>query len=311
MNRSFSVIILIAVLFISSTTFAKSSDDKIADLERQIAQVQRTYMANNQDAASAVAKAQTVQEEFSVLKGQMETNTHLLQAQRDELMRLINDLQGRVQAIEDRMGLFSTQVTAAIGKVSPQAGAEAELYQKALDLANSGNYLEAASSFESFIQKYPKSQFSASARQWVAECFYSSRDYLRAIKEFQIFIEKNPRDPKVPNAVLKQGNAFYELGKDEEARAFYEKVMSAYSGTSEAKQAKAKIARMDDKKGVKGSATTAPTAGDAPTGGYSGSAYPTETIEQQRQKMSGQPPPPAPTPTNKETKKPGVPSKDF
>lgn len=180
------------------------------------------------------------------------------------------------------MGLFSNQVTSALGKVAPEAAAEAESFQRALDLANSSKYLEAASDFTVFLQKYPKSQYASSAVYWIGECFYSIRDYKRAIKEFQNFIQKYPKDQKVAEAILKQGNGFYELGLTDESRAFYEKVMSVYPGSPEASQAKIKLGRLDEKKAGAAGASPQPS-----TGGLG--SYPPETIEQQRQRMSGKP----------------------
>lgn len=259
---------LIAILTTTSLS-AKSSDDRIAELEKRLANLQKTYMTNNQDVASSVARAQGIHDEFSSLKGQVDANAHQLKAQNEELMKLISDLQNRMQSMEDRIDLFSSQVTSALGKVAPGAAAEAENYQKALDLANSSKYLEAASAFEAFTRKFPKSSYLSSAREWIAECFYSSRDYKRAIKEFQTFIEQFPKDSKVPSAVLKQGNSFYELGMLEEAKAFYEKILSSYPNSTAASQAKAKLARIENKKSATGSGS-----------------YPEETIEQQRKRLS-------------------------
>ena len=266
---------------------AKPPEDRISQLESQLAAIQKTYMTNNADVASAVSRASSIQEEFSAVKGQTEALSHQLKAQNEELMRLISDLQSRVQAVEDRMSMLSSQMTGALGKVSPAAASEAEGYQKALDLANETKYLEAASAFESFIQKYPKSQFAPRAREWIGECFYSSRDYKRAIKEYQVFIEKFPKDQKVPDAIFKQGNSFYELGMLDEARAFYEKVISAYPTNPAAGKAKAKLTRIDERK-AGGSASNKGAALESGAGSASGS-YPTETIEQKRQKQGGAP----------------------
>lgn len=306
------VLTLIAICMLASPALAKGTpEDRIKELEQQISSLQKTYMTNNQDIVSSVSKMESVRDEFAVLKGQVEANSHLIKAQREEINRLVNDLQTRVQTIEDRMSVFTGQATSAISKTNPQAGAEAETYQRAMDLASSSKYLEAASAFESFLQKYPKSQFAPAAKYWVGESFYLARDLKRSIKEFQNFIEKYPKDPKVKNAVLKQGHAFYEMQMMDEARAFYEKVASAYPNTVEGKQAKDKIAKIDARKGIVAKGSKAVPEATAPqTVGDSITAYPTETIEQKRQKMTA----PKPEVTEEGTTKnsrPGLPSRDF
>lgn len=298
-----------SLFVVSFPLFAKSPDDRANELEQQIIALQKTYTANNQDMVSAVAHVDAIRDEFTAMKGEVEATSHQLKAQREELMRLIADLQTRIQGIEDKMGIFSSQMTSAIGKVNPQAGAEAEIYQKALDLTNASKYLEAAAMFETLIQRYPKSQFAASSRFWVGECFYATRDLKRAIKEYQIFIEKNPKDPKVKDAILKQGNSFYELQMYDEARAFFEKVAGSYPGTQQAQLAKTKIAKIEARKGSK---TSAPAdLGPAPSSGDSISTYPTETIEQQRQKITGAKPAETPQAKPAEKKKPSLPARDF
>ena len=321
-----------ALSLLSAAASAKSPEERITALEQQLSALQKTYTANAADTVSAVESMKTVGDEFNTLKGQVEANARILQAQREELMKLIQDLQARVQTIEERMGVFTSQMTGAMKQANPQAGAEAEAYQQALDLATASKYLESASAFEAFLQKYPKSKLASSARFWVAENFYLSRDYKRAVKEYQVYLEKYPKDAKVAEALLKQGNCFYELGLYEESRPFYEKAISTAPGSKEAQQAKAKLAKVDEKKKSGATAAGAQKQGAAPAGAQKQgaaaagapaqtvpaqsepaasplSAYPTETLEQQRARMSGQPVPQPPTvqqPAKTEQKVPRV-----
>lgn len=316
----FLAIISTSFLFLSSLAFAKTPDERISVLEQQLAALQRTYSANNADVASSLESVRAMQDEFNGIKGQVEASNHILQSQRDEFMRLIQDLQQRMGMLEERMGVVSSQA-ASTSKTDAKGSAEAEQYQRALEMAHSGRYLEAAAELESFLQKYPKSQFAPNARAWVGESFYMSRDYKRAIKEFQTFIEKYPKDAKVPDAILKQGNSFYELGMMDEARAFYEKVIQSYSNSPEAKQAKSKLNRIEERKSGKGgtsqalgnSSGTAPPGTSSPDGGMS--SYPTETILQQRARMGGQAtpttPPPTTPPSTSTTSKPPKRHQDF
>jgi len=292
MVRPFALSLAAASLILLATPAeARSPEDRIKALEQQIIALQRTYTSNAADTVSAVESMKSSQDDLNAMKGQVEATSRILQAQRDEMIRLINDLQARITVIEERMGVFSSQVTSAIGKVNPAAGAEASAYQKALDLANGSHYLEAAGAFESFLQKYPRSQWASNARFWVGESFYLSRDYKRAIKEFQLFIEKYPRDAKISEAILKQGNSFYELGLIDESRAFYEKVVSSYPSSKDAKAAKAKLKRIDERR--KTGKAPQPGAQDAApqvsheTVGSPLTSYPGETIEQRRARMSG------------------------
>lgn len=299
------IISVVCLLLFSSAALAKGPDERIGALEQQIQALQRTYLTNNADTASAVARVRTISDEFNGIKGQVEANTQILRSQHEELMRLIQDLQSRVSTLEDRMGVFSGQAADALSQTNPQAGAEAKHYQQAMDMVTASHYLEAAGEFESFLKKYPKSQFAPSARFWVAESFFLSRDYKRAIKEYQVYLEKFPKDAKVAEAILKQGNSFYELGMFDESRAFYDKVVQSYPKSAEAQQAKKRIARIEERKGNgKGTAPIANATAVEPQYGSGQTAYPTETIEQQRTRIYGKPAPQPQAPKQQTTSPP-------
>jgi len=313
----------VLLLLIPVSSAAKSADERITELETRVHSIQQTYLTNNADTAKAISRSETVQQEFEGLKGAVETNSHLLESQRQELQKMIRELEHRIQAIEDRMQIFQMQIGQAVGKVNPAAAEEGKLYQSGLDKAERGDYLNAAADFQTFLKKYPKSTFTPTAQYWIGECFYSMKDFKRAIKEYQIFIQTYPRSEKVPSALYKQGNSFYELGMVEESKPFFEKVIKEYPKTSEAAQATAKLQRLGQKgaapapaaagaprAGGTAAAAPAPTgtaqpAGAAQPAGSPESSYPGETIEQQRAKyretLPAQPAQPA-KPANPEKK---------
>ncbi len=283
---SLSFAVMFAMAIIASTASAGATEDRVSALEKQVATIQSTRINNNAEVASSLSRMQSIQDDFTAVKGQVEASEVLVKRQYEELNKRLTDIDQRVQAIEDRLSIFSTQLTKALGKVAPEAAAEGDMYQKALDLASGGQYLEAAAAFSAFINKFPKSTYLPSAQYWIAECFNSMRDYQRAIKEYQNFIQKFPRDEKVAEATLKQGNGFFELGMPDDARIFYDKVISAYPKSAAAAQAQAQIAKIEKRK--------AGGAAQAPSGGLG--SYPTETLEQKMQRNSGAPTDLAPEP---------------
>jgi len=266
------------ILVLAQAALAASPEERIRTLEHQLAEMQKTYMRNNQGTASAIAKSEGMHGDINTLKGKIESNQHMIKSQYDDLTKLINELDHRIQAIEDRMSIFSTQLSKALGTVAPKAAAEGNLYQKGLDLVNRSKYLEAAAAFNKFRNKYPKSPFTASALAWVGECYYSMRDYHQAIKEYQRFVEKYPRDKNVRTAMLKQGNSFYELGMLDEASAFYDEVIRKYPSSSAASMAREKKKRIRERKSKSFGSQTSPS---------SVGSYPTETIQQQHDRMRG------------------------
>lgn len=272
MRISAICILIVLLCWPLSSAWSKSTEERVSDLEKRLSAIQQTYLTNNAEIASAISRSQTIQQEFASVKGSVETNRHLIDSQRKDLMQMLRDLEHRLQAIEDRMEIFATQINMAIGKVSPKVADEGRLYQSGLSKANRGEYISAVGDFESFIKKYPKSTFAPNAQYWIGECYFSMKNFKRSIKEFQVFIEKNPRNEKIPAAILQQGNGFYELGMLDQAKPFYEKVIKDYPHSPEATTARTKLELVSQRKAGMAT-TTQPRSG-----------YPTETIQQQKER---------------------------
>ncbi len=216
------------ICIISTTTYADSTSKRISALEKQLKELRQTYMRNNGDMASAIAHSKSVKTDISQIQGKLDSNRHLRQKQQNQLIQMITELDHRIQSIEDRMSVFSTQLSKAISKISPDIADEGSLYQRGLDLASSAKYLEGIAVFKKFIKKYPDGEFTASAQAWIGECYFSARDYQNAIKTYQAFIQKHPKDKHISTALLKQAHSFLALGMHDDAKIFYKKILKEY-----------------------------------------------------------------------------------
>lgn len=76
---------------------------------------------------------------------------------------------------------------------------------------------------------------------WIGEIYYKNGDYKRAIIEYQNVIEKYPSGNKVPAAYLKQGLAFYNIDRKDNAKLIFETLISKFPLTNEALIAKKKL----------------------------------------------------------------------
>ena len=70
------------------------------------------------------------------------------------------------------------------------------------------------------------------------------KQYEQAILAFQKVIKKYPGGNKVPNALLRQALAFYELNDKTSAKLLLKKLIKQYPKTNEAKIAKNKLKTM-------------------------------------------------------------------
>ncbi len=83
-------------------------------------------------------------------------------------------------------------------------------YEKALAILREGRYVEAATAFNRFLEKYPGSAYSDNAYYWLGETYYVTRDFDRSLAAFKQLVGAYPMSPKVPGARLKIGYIYYE-----------------------------------------------------------------------------------------------------
>jgi len=124
----------------------------------------------------------------------------------------------------------------------PAANAE-EHYGNALNLFRSGQYDGAREGFQSYLERYPKSDLADNAQFWLGECYYAEKSYGEAIAAYEKTIKDYPKSDKVSSAMLKQGMAFIELGDSTAGKILLKKVVKEYPNSNQAKIAKSKLAR--------------------------------------------------------------------
>ena len=137
----------------------------------------------------------------------------------------------------------SSSDTKQAARQQPAANAE-EHYDNALQLFRNGQYDAARDGFESYLQKYPKSNLTDNAQFWLGECYYAQKRYGEAISAYEKTIKEYPKSDKVSSAMLKQGMAFLELGDSTAGKILLKKVVKEYPDSNQAKIARSKLARV-------------------------------------------------------------------
>ena len=114
-------------------------------------------------------------------------------------------------------------------------------YQEAFRLLKTAEYDQAISAFDTFLRKYPDSQYSDNAQYWMGEAYYVTRRFNEAITEYMKLVTNYPDSQKVPNGLLKIGYSYYELGQADEARKVLEDLINKFPGTNAARDAQVKL----------------------------------------------------------------------
>lgn len=113
-----------------------------------------------------------------------------------------------------------------------------ELYMQAFADYTSGQYRQAATGFEAFLEHYADNPYAGNAQFWLGECFYSLQQYPRAIQEFQRTVERYPQGGKTPEALLKMAAALRETNQSGRAREVLQTLQQQYPDSAAAQRAR-------------------------------------------------------------------------
>ena len=120
-----------------------------------------------------------------------------------------------------------------------------EEYQLAFELLKDENYETARDSFIEFIRLYQDSDFVDDAKYWLGETYYAQRFFTQALKEFEEVLTKFPNSGKIPEALLKKGFCYFELGEVEKSRQLLKSVVNQYPDSSVSRLAVQKLKMID------------------------------------------------------------------
>ena len=223
------------------------------ELERRVERLERTL--ENQNLADVILQMQRLQQEVQELRGQLEVQTHRLEAQSQRQRDLYLDLDQRLNQLGGGADLNlgetpvppGTEVEAQAPVEPPRAGDPAQEeteYKRAFELLKERRYPEAIAAFEALRQRYPRGQYADNAQYWLAETHYVTRDFGRAEAEFEALPSQYPESTKVPGALLKLGYIRYEQQQWGQARELLQRLGRDYPGSTEARLAAARLDKM-------------------------------------------------------------------
>jgi len=131
-----------------------------------------------------------------------------------------------------------------VGKEDPHLSKEPtevqDEYKLALRALNDQQYDKAIQQFRNFQRKYPNSDMADDAQYLIGESYFAQKDYNRAILEFNDVL-KYRRGDKIPAALLRQAQAFLEIGDRTDARLILQKLVNDYPNSEQAREAKDRL----------------------------------------------------------------------
>ncbi|MFV3407172.1 tetratricopeptide repeat protein [Bdellovibrio bacteriovorus] len=166
-----------------------------------------------------------------------------------DLEEQMRELNGRVDVVENKLGSSHSGVENALrnsqqqnqdlsGKVAIMQEALTTMEKQIYALNAEVNALraeKAAAQAEKSAKQAKRDAFEA------AQDFFAKKDWKQSILNYQKYRDENPKGPKFADATYKIGVSFQELGMKDEAKTFYDEVVSKFPKSEEARRAKIRL----------------------------------------------------------------------
>ena len=192
----------------------------------------------------------------------LRTKTDSLSSQLSAAQRTILDQQNRLDQLNQQVATlqkqqkdYYTDLDGRLKKFEPQQQTvdgvegtvqpgETEAFNAASQQFRSGDFKNAATSFRSFIAKYPQSPYQPTAQYWLGNALYALRDYKGSTSVWQNVAQKYPQHPRAPEALLAIANNQLEQGQKAAAKKTLEQIVAQYGGSDVAQSAQSKLSQI-------------------------------------------------------------------
>ena len=216
---------------VTEISSSSAQGDSLERLERMIE-------ARNQVQLDMQRQLDQLATEMDELRGIVERNSYdlsqMLERQR-ELYREIDALSRQPQAAKPAEEK-STESTSA--EVYSSNLSENEAYESAVNLIlKKKDYTGAIAAFTEFLAAYPESGYKPNAHYWLGQLYFTQNSLSEAAEQFTA-VASFEKSNKRADALLKLGIIAERGKKPEEAKKFYQQVISSYPNSTSSQQAK-------------------------------------------------------------------------
>ena len=266
--KSLTALAVSALLLTScaSTSDVEKLQDRISDLQEELAQMKRT--------SSSKEEVQNVNQRVAEQTETLIRSNTALVAKVDQIEDTVQNVQGAVEQTGYRVDRLTQQVTqvqrdvetmraqAAAAPATGNSGGGASLSEvnvdapavpaeNPIDVYNAayrdyqkGSYDLAISGFRDYLAGNPAADLADNASYWIGESLFSQKKYREAIQQFDTVVTKYPKSDKVAGSLLKKGYAYISLGERAQGIVQLQYVVHEHPKSQEAGLARQKLKQL-------------------------------------------------------------------
>jgi len=160
------------------------------------------------------------------------------------------NVDSRISAVKDSPEKKTVAPLSSVAKIElinrdasskGQSDEASAAYMKAFGLYSANKYEMAIDSFNSFLHKYPSTEYAINAQYWLGECYYTKSDLPNALDSFNKVVELYPNGKKVPDALLKIGYTLWAMKEPQKARNALVSLIGRFPDSPAADKAREKL----------------------------------------------------------------------
>jgi tol-pal system protein YbgF len=224
-------------VYSEQTTYMKKTDQRLANLEKTVDELQRAVGTPEQGLRKEVVDlslaGENRDEKIKTLLGKIDELESQLRTYWEEVKAELRDMRRG----KDNGGMTTTTAPA------PAKGSPEELYKQGFDAFQKGSYDNAIEIFTQFAKQNPDSPLAPNAYYWMGESYMNVKNYEKAIVQFQEVIDKFPKSDKAGRAMVRQAEAFGILGDKKSSTTLLKRVIELFPKTEEARMAERMLLR--------------------------------------------------------------------
>ncbi|RDV25242.1 tol-pal system protein YbgF [Alteromonas aestuariivivens] len=225
------------------------------NLEQRIEVLERMVDSRTEMQHRIQQQLDAMQGEVDELRGAVEEHTYQLEKVLERQRELYLEIDKRVEALKQG-GMATGQPAGGTGSsasvpavnqpVSVASTADEDAaYDEAVNLIlKSREYDKAIPAFQSFIERFPNSEYAPNAHYWLGQLLFNKQQWADAQAEFSVVVSRFGSSSKRADAMLKLGDIAHRTGNAGQARQYYQRVVSEYPNSSASKLAESKISAL-------------------------------------------------------------------
>jgi tol-pal system protein YbgF len=211
---------------------ASQMDDQLKRLRVVVDDATKVVTRNSADVGGKVDKLQV---DVAQLTGRVDDLQHTVDA-------LTKQFQDYRASSDTKLEQLTNATTTAKAPPVPETP-DAVLAEADKRLA-AGQFTDARRLYEAFINRYPADARSAKAQYSIGEAYMGEKRYANAIGAYTKVIDNFPKSEVIPDAMYKNGLAFYALKYCSDAKVYFQELLKRYPKTGWKKEANDQLKKL-------------------------------------------------------------------